>query len=86
MYLKEIDLKEKRNSRGGWEEGQIRYGVLARTLCGDRHNSEVPPQMIHPSVHHVNILHGTLGTCQAPTQRDWFSSPHRGKQFAGRAS
>ena len=75
MYLKGIGLKERRNGRGGWEEGQIRYGVLARTLCGERHNSEVPPQMIHPSVHHVNSLHFTLGTCQALTQCDWLSSP-----------
>ena len=46
-------------------------------------NSEVLPKMLHPSVHHVNSLHVTLGTCQALTQPDWLSSPHFGKQFAG---
>ena len=50
---------------------------------GERKDSEV-----HPSfrVHHVNSLHVTLGTCQALTPRDWLSSPHCEKQFAGRAS
>ena len=35
--------------------GEIRYGVWASTLCGEK-NKVIPRymQQIHPSVHHVN--------------------------------
>ena len=63
--------------------GGDKVWCIGEDIVWGEDNSEVPPQMIHPSVHHVNSLHFTLGTCQALTQRDWLSSPAPWKTICG---